>query len=568
MKRIFLLLFSALILASCSGPRGNSAGIINGTRISYPEYIRALQGNSIDFRSVTNRPPDDAEKRQIFNETWRNLSMRVILADYYKKYDISVSEAEVLDSLSTNIPHFVRSSPVFFTDGKFDPEIYQQSLRYDSPVNLSTLRNRYYNDHIPIQKLKPHIIDDELLGKKTRQSIAAILSSVVDFDLLVFDPGQMNAVVSEQELRNHYQQHLEQYAMEPLYNLRYLSLPITLQEIDLNYTYSVADSIYEEISLGKSFESILEERREYLPGLRVVDSDFVRVETVDKDVLDIVEALPEGAQSKLIRQDNGYFIYQKQQRTKSMIRYRTLQIPPVISPSTINAQHDKAMSAFRLAQSLGIADTAVELGIRRYETGIVSPGEKWHQDALVISTIESRLIQSKKGELLEPIYSSATGSWIIALIIENQVNRAQPFPEVKDAIQAEIRASRQKQLSAQKAREWLVLNPDLIVKDSGEDYELIRYQQSGIDAKYKTHDLNKAFLNAMLRHRQNQKPQAEQLEDITIILIPRKVEPQKDVQVDNQQVRSIFVQTLSPNWFELWMENKLDKANIQIFVSP
>ncbi|MCD8480675.1 MAG: SurA N-terminal domain-containing protein [Candidatus Cloacimonetes bacterium] len=255
MKHLFLLLISALILASCSGPRGNSAGIINGTRISYPEYIRALQGNTIDFRSVTNRAPDDAEKRQIFNETWRNLSMRVILNDYYKKYDINVSEAEVLDSLSNNIPHFIRSSEVFFTDGKFDSELYQQSLRYDRPVNLSTLRNRYFNDHIPIQKLKPHIIDNELLSKKTRQNIASIMASTVDFDLLVFDPKQMNVVISEQELRGYYQQNLDKYAMEPIYSLSYLSLPITLQEIDLNYSYSVADSIYEEISLARALKA-------------------------------------------------------------------------------------------------------------------------------------------------------------------------------------------------------------------------------------------------------------------------------------------------------------------------
>lgn len=568
MKHLFLLLISALILASCSGPRGNSAGIINGTRISYPEYIRALQGNTIDFRSVTNRAPDDAEKRQIFNETWRNLSMRVILNDYYKKYDINVSEAEVLDSLSNNIPHFIRSSEVFFTDGKFDSELYLQSLRYDRPVNLSTLRNRYFNDHIPIQKLKPHIIDNELLSKKTRQNIASIMASTVDFDLLVFDPKQMNVVISEQELRGYYQQNLDKYAMEPIYSLSYLSLPITLQEIDLNYSYSVADSIYEEISLGKSFESIREERREYLPGLRIVDSDFVRVEHVDKAILDIIEPLPEGAQSKLIRQDNGYFIYRKHQRTKSMIRYSTLQIPPVISPSTINAQHDNAMAAYRLAQSLGIQETAIELGIRSYVTGKVSPGEKWHQDTLVISTIESRLMERKKGDLLEPIYSSATGSWIIALLIENQVNRAQPYQEVKDAIQAEIRVSRQKQLSEQKAREWLMLNPDLTVNEDVGNYELVRYSQSGIDARYKTHDLNRVFLNAMLRHQRSEKPQVEQLEELTLILIPRKVQPQKGARVDSQKVRSLFVQTLSPNWFELWMEEKLNQANIQIFVSP
>lgn len=568
MKRIYLLICTALLLISCSGPQGSSAGIINGNRISYPEYIRSLQGHTIEFRTTSNQPPDTEQKKQIFLETWRDISMHVILKDYFSKYNISTNEMEVLDTLSLNIPPLFRQAEVFQTNGNFDSDLYLQSLRYDSPINMAATRRHYYEYYIPIQKLKPRIIDDELLNKKTTRSLSEIISSTVDFDLLVFDPQNMNAVVSEQELKNYYQQNIDKYAMRPVYSLSYISIPIGLQEHDLQYTAAVADSIYSEISHGKSFEIAHAERQAYLPGLKIQDSGFVKVENVAADVLTIVEALPENVQSKLIQQDNGYFIYQKMQRTKSMIRYRALQIPPVISPSTISAQHGNALGALNLARNLGIAEAASELGLRHFNTENLSPSDKWHQDALVVSTVESKLLSHKKGDFLEPIYSPATGSWIIALLEENQVNRAYPYQDIKADIETELKVMRQAQLAKQKAQEWLIQNPELTVRTNSQDYTLVSYAQSSVDANYKGHELVTPFLNSHMALQYKQRLQVEQLGEISVILIPRRTYKQEGSKADPQTVRRLFLKTLSPDWFETWMENKLNTAKVQIFVSP
>ena len=565
MKRLlFTLICSSLLLISCSGPRGESAGIINGTRISYPEYIRALQSNTIDFRSITNRPPDDSEKQLIFKDTWRNLSMRVILNEYYKEYRITVSQAEVIDTLSKNIPAFILGSDVFMTDGKFDRELYLQSLNHDKPVNMSTLRKRFLEDYIPLQKLKPRIIDDELLDKKTKTRFAEIIGGRLDFDLLVFDPDHTPAILSETELRDYYQQNIQKYALEPLYSVAYFSIPIVLQGEDFEYTQSVADSIYKEISHGMSFATAVTKRSDYMSGLRVIESDFVRVENVDPQVLAILEPLPENAQSKLIRHDNGFFIYQKLQRTKSMINYRMLQIPPVISPTTVNAQHSRALGAQSLARSLGMKDAATELNAHLYQTDKVRPGENWVTDPLVISTIEASLMKHKKGDFLDPVYLPATGSWIVAQLTENQVNRAQPFSELRDSIAAELQRTRQLQIASQNAEKWLHEHPDLAVSASHPDYVLKQYSQSSIQVTYEGEKLDTAILHAFT----GSKSKVDKLGDKSIIVIPRKLYPSEGRSADSALTREYFVRTLSPDWFEEWMNGKLNKAKVQIYVTP
>ncbi|HQQ67230.1 MAG TPA: peptidylprolyl isomerase [Candidatus Cloacimonadota bacterium] len=565
MKRlVFTLICGSLLLISCAGPRGDSAGIINGTRISLPEYIRALQSNTIDFRSITKRPPDDAEKQMIFKDTWRNLSMRVILNEYYKKYRISVSEAEVIDTLSKNIPSFILSSDIFMADGKFDRELYLQSLIHDKPVNMSTIRKRFLEDYIPLQKLKPRIIDDELLDKKTKTKVAEIISGRLDFDLLVFDPDHTTVVLSETELKDYYQQNIQKYALEPIYSVSYFSIPIALQGEDFDYTQSVADSIYQEISHGMNFTTAVAKRSDYMSGLRVIESDFVRVENVDPEVLAILEPLPDNAQSKLIRHDNGFFIYQKLQRTKSMINYRMLQIPPVISPNTVNAQHSRALGAQSLARSLGMKNAAAELNTHLYQTDKVHPGESWFSDPLVISTIEASLMKQKKGDFLDPVYSPATGSWIVAQLTENQVNRAQPFNELRDSIASELQKTRQHQIAAQNADKWLREHPDLVVSANHPDYVLKQYSQSSVQATYQGEKLDTAILHAFIES----KGKMDKLGDKSIIVIPRKLYPSEGRNADPAVTREYFVKTLSPNWFEEWMNGKLNQAKVQIYVTP
>ncbi len=568
MKHIYLILLLALILTSCSGPRGDSAGIINGTRISYPEFIRVLQGNTIDFRSVSQRPPDDGEKTKIFNQTWSNIAKRVILNDYYQKYKITSSESEVLDTLSTNIPDYIANSQVFNSNKGFDSELYLQSLRYDSPVDMSSIRKRYFEDYIPIQKLKPHIIEDELLSKKMRSHLADAISAVVDFDLVIFDPQTLDPIVSEAELKAYYQRNIKDYAMDPIYSLSYLSIPIKMQEADLEYTRMVADSIYQEVSYGKSFDQVLEERRPHLPGLKISDSDFVRVENVDPALLMMLEALPDNAQSKLIKQDNGFFIHRKLQRTKSMIRYLSLHIPPVISPATINIQYENALGAMNLAKSMGMQTAATELSCRYHETGAVKPGEKWHQDSLLMNTIESKLATHKKGEYLDPVYSPSTGSWIVAMLTENQVQRAYPFAEVKEQIAQELKSTRQKDMAKQVALDWLKVHPDLKLDKNPTQYKVLQYSQAGIDSRYLEYDLQRVYLNSMLRYLEKKSMEVENLGDLSVILIPRKVHTTNPRNVDSQSIRNHFAHTLQPDWFDDWMNKKLNQANIEIFVSP
>lgn len=573
MKHILGTLALMISLFACSGPRADSAGIINGERIPYPRFVRSYQEHTANFQIRAGRAPSAEEKAAIFNETWQNITKHIILKDLFKRYDITVSEQEVIDTLLTNIPESLKEISGFEVDGKFDEKLYFQSVRYDSPVNMAYIRRNYYEYYVPIQKLKERLIDEQVAKSKKSQEIREIAMGTADFDLLIFDPADINPILSDNDIEAYYQKNLERFALESIYSVKYISIPVEPSYQDMAYTRASADSIYTELKQGKSMESIVSERQSFLPGLSALNPGFVRVENVDPALMKILDYLPENSYSELTPVGKGFVIYQKLQRTKSMINYRILQIPPILDPASISAQFSRAEAALNLAQKIGIAEAAEELDIPLQSRDNITLKDIWHSDLAVVEQVNAQLMVYKKGDFIPPIYSTLTGSWVLIQLSENQVNRVRPLADVKDTIIAELKEIRRKTLARQIAEEWITKNPSLEVNPQSDLYKLQQYQRGGIHSEYHNLSLDLAYVRAMQRYFDKLKPQPEKLGDYQIILIPRNYYPSKEDHSKTEafkftDLRDLYVRLLEPDWFDNWMQERVNSAKVQIFVKP
>ncbi len=566
MNKYILAIIALISLFACSGPRGDAAGIINSQRITYPEFIRSYQAHTANFQRVNQRVPNNEEKRSIFKETWENITTHVILKDYFERYQIRTSEQEVLDTLLTNIPSYLEQSPAFMIDGEFDPELYNQSLRYDKPVNLSATRRHYFEYYVPVQKLKQKMIDEDIRDKKKTGYIAEIASGTADFELIVFDPEDMKPILSDGEIEAYYQRNLERFAMKPIYSVQYMALNISPQEEDNIYTKAVVDSIHAQLNAGKSMETVIRERSEQLPGIKLEEPGFVKIGAIDPNILPTLELLSDKAYSRPLKIGSGYAIFQKLQRSKSMMSYRTLQIPPLLSQNTINSSYSQAVAAQNLAQSLGMKLAAEELELKIIEHHNLSVNDVWFNDFQVVEQVNSMLMKNKKGDFLDPLYSTLTGAWLIVQLTENQVNRVYPLSEVKDTIVPELMDTRKKQLAKEKAEQWLYQNPELKPVPSRDRFQ--SYKRAGIDSKYANHNLDMAFLTGIQRFQKKQKPEVTTLGEIHVILIPKAFYPARNITADTDLIRSLYSRSLDPNWFENLIQDHERKAKVRIFVSP
>ncbi|MCB5265625.1 MAG: peptidylprolyl isomerase [Candidatus Cloacimonetes bacterium] len=568
MKRILFLIAISLILMSCSGPQGESAGIINGTRILYPDFVGSYQGHTANFQGSMGRAPNSDEKNKLFAETWEDITKHMILKEQFQRRNIKVAPQEVIDSLIVTIPPYLMDNPALMSAGVFDHDLYYQSVRYDSPVNMSPVRRNYYEYYIPIQKLKQRLIAEELGKSKLAKELSEIVVSKADFDLLVFDPAQMNPIISDAEVKTYYQKNLERFALKPIYGVSYLSLPVNPAEADREYTIAITDSIYYELGQGKSFETIISERQEYLPDLRIANPGFVRVENMEPDLLDVLDYLADNGYSKPTAVGRGFAIYQKLQRTKSMISYRALQIPPTLVPATINAQYSQAEGALNLAREIGMAAAANELDLPVETHTNLTTSDLWHKDLAILEQVNAQLMTHKKNDFLKPLYSTLTGSWLVLQLTENQVNRVSPLSEMRQIIIPELTESRRLILAEQKAHEWLSQNPSLKTSSDSGQYLLKQYRKGSIHSEYAGQSLDLAYLQALQRHLNKAKPQPTSLGDYQIIIIPRTYYPDKRAKADPDLLKDLYIRQLDPDWFNLWLSERVKKAKVQIFVNP
>ncbi|MDZ4121554.1 MAG: SurA N-terminal domain-containing protein, partial [Candidatus Cloacimonadaceae bacterium] len=223
MKRIsyLMLVIILLSLTACAVQRANLAGKVNGTNIDYTEFISAHRGHFNNFMTEKGRIPDTEEKKEILRQTWRNITVHVILKEHFKRYNIQVTQQEVIDTLINNVPDYLYSSPLLQVGGRFDRSLYIQSLEYDTPVNLRPVKQHYFDYLIPIQKLKLRLIDDILLSKRDIKSIRDILSSTANIDWIVFDPQDTQINISDSEIQSYYQSNLGLFEREQYFQLDY-----------------------------------------------------------------------------------------------------------------------------------------------------------------------------------------------------------------------------------------------------------------------------------------------------------------------------------------------------------
>ena len=318
MRKLILFAFLALaaLITACSINTANSAGVVNGTPIPYSEFMDSYRSHYENFYTENGRPPDTEERKALEQTTWLNITKFIIHKDYYDKYNIKVSHQEVIDTLMANPPDYVRNSPWFKVNNTFDIRAYQQSLNYDSPYNLRPVRKHYYDNVIPIMKLKEKLIDHEFLTRSERRSINQILGARADIDWLIFDSNSQNIRISDLDIEAYYNANLQSYLREPFYTLRYAKIEAIPSETDIAYTEAVRDSIMSLLREGQSFEVITRGDAASRAGITISDMGFLFIPDLDREIKAAVLELAPGAFSVPIQTSESIDVYRMEQITR------------------------------------------------------------------------------------------------------------------------------------------------------------------------------------------------------------------------------------------------------------
>ena len=158
---IFVLQLSGIFDTNSAGPLSStSVGKINGQPVDARAYQAAVQQTIDNQQRQTPGRLGLEQTEQIRNEVWDQFVDRAVMESQYKKYGITVDQAEIVNAMRTQpIQDLVRSQE-FQTDGQFDLAKYQRWLASAGAAPYLDMLAAQYRDEIRRSKLLQSVTAD------------------------------------------------------------------------------------------------------------------------------------------------------------------------------------------------------------------------------------------------------------------------------------------------------------------------------------------------------------------------------------------------------------------------
>ena len=564
--QLTIIIAATLLTAACASSQGPLAGRVNGYPIPRDNYISEYRGLFTKFWMTNERAPGIDEKNEIVRQTWRNITKDVILRQHFERYKIGSSVVEAIDTLKANPPAYIVKSPVFQSNGVFDQALYQQSLLYGQPEDLSPLVRQYRDYYVPVAKLKEALIDDQLLSSKQRQMIATAMTSSADLDLVYIDSSQLEVTVRDEDIKLYYDTHPSEFSLEQRYSVAYALMPLPASEEDVAAANALADSLFQYLKAGADSDSLLAEFRKVNPLISVKDSGFLKIDELDPGLYNAFASIKIGEYLPPRPQDDGVAIHRLEQISKSLIGYTTLWIPYLPGESTIAADRNRAAVNARLLRAVGYETASDELDLEfAHKTGI-TPGSLWLDPKF--ETPDARQPQSLvKGYVPEPVFYPVLSAWLLIQVTDSQMDRQKPLDEVREAVQSKLVLDQRRQFAMADAQAWLQSDAPSTLDISKLPSAQITTLKSQTLQNPQGPILDDGILfDAMMARIKKQAPKVYQKDDYVIIPLIRALRSESSLKADPQKLRAYFKNSLPEDWFNTWMEEQIKKARVSIFI--
>lgn len=562
----FLLIIIMMINFGCAIQRPDSAGRVNGVYIKKADFMNSLRGHFTGFVLEKDRTPTEAEKRELFNKTWRDITIHVILKDYFRKYEIQATQQEVIDTLLSNIPESMQKAPIFQSNGEFDKVLYRQELLDNSSTKLDWLRRYYFDYYIPIAKLKKKLQIKSVISKSELSKLDKILNSSADIEWVVFDPGTTDVKVTQSEIENYYHGHMDDYQIKPYADFGWVSIPINLSNSDTYQAQTKIDSIYFQITNGASFADFVERFSQSQTAKSGGSLGFIKTEELPASVSKALEGVDKNQFTRPVKFPNSWVIYQLTERTKNLVQLNELVIKITPGEETKRNSKENAIRLRDLGLQLGLETAADELDLTYNKSGIVATDSLWLKDGDLSAYLIDRAFTQNKGAILEPVYSENMRAWIVATVIDVQPNSNKQLMDVSDEISAILFANKQRVIAMAEAENWALLSKDKQLEAiNNQSLQTIRTPALVVTGSVMSVPVRSNFVKIITDFQQNKTQSPYQFGDKILLPVVTNVQNVNPPLFSQSDVRKYYFQYLNPVWFDQWLDGEIKKADLTIW---
>jgi parvulin-like peptidyl-prolyl isomerase len=435
------------ILGRTSGKKMLDKGIVGkvgNKKITLNEYNNIQQYFSVKYQTenkIRDLSPQDLE--QITQQTWQYLTQEKSWSDVFKKGNIKITDAEIIEIIKSNPPQNIRDNPEFKTaDGNFDYEKYQNYFFADENRLALTLYARELADGLPREKFRIDVVNSYRVTQGELNEALNKENTSIKLTYLYFGPKvlQERYTPSEADLKEYYKKHQDKYEQKTSYKVRYIFFNQTItqrdsldakQQIDDAYTYAKAEE----------FGNLI---REFSDAPSDSVARWVKIKDLDSITRSAIRSLKNDSVTPPFLTFTGWQFVRVDKQTKDSLLIRKITKAIKLTRETEYALRDSMKNFLSRNESTNFDTLCQEYGVIPREMPPM-PKERINFPVLYNQNqLKDFVLGSKAKTVSQPLKGRA--GYYIFQLISIEPKKIQPFDQAKTSIEWAIRREKEKEL--------------------------------------------------------------------------------------------------------------------------
>jgi len=433
----------------------NAIGRINDQDIPIELFSRTYESKYQELIK-TNTDPGEEDLQKLRDDTWNTIIGQTLLAQAITKNNIQLTNEELAEYVKVLPPNELYESPDMQTDGKFDPQKYQNLLQRlvssDNPRDEQVLLyiESSIKSQVLMNKLQGLITSTAFISKAEVRDQYIDLNEKVKVKYVFISEGDVDTAgieITDEMLLARYEQDKEtSYKQDETASLKYVSFDKKPSEADIDSVRKDIFEIYNQIKAGADFAELAEENSQDRGGENGGDLGFFSKNRMVKPFEDAAFALEKiGDVSEPVQTQFGWHIIKltgkKTEKNDKGVEEPQIQASHILlkteaSEKTMADLRDQAERFRQEAVGNGFDQAAEEAELTPQTTKPFAPNANIPNIG-PNKELSNMAFKAKLGSISDVVDSR--NAYIVAAVNSREPAGFEPFEEVKDRIKNIVR---------------------------------------------------------------------------------------------------------------------------------
>jgi len=239
------------------------AGVVDDRELKAENFSRMVEYQLQQYREE-GRQVDDRTVQQVSDQVWNSFVNEVVVGGAIDRLDLAATDREIYYYLRNNPPQFLQQHEAFQTDGQFDYQKYLDRLNNPQGNEWFPVEQQV-RASLPYQKVANLIQNIVTVSEWELKREYMRTNSTFEFESLTLPFSlvhQDSLFISDQEIREYYQKHKDEYFVTETRILDYVFFELKPSPVDTGMVRQLALDLKERIQAGENFETVAAEYTE------------------------------------------------------------------------------------------------------------------------------------------------------------------------------------------------------------------------------------------------------------------------------------------------------------------